>query len=216
MCHECIDYQPKLLKTLAFIISSLFVITSYSRDLHLEPMLGSKSIELHKPIIYGDDTVKITTFKLYISFQHKSHYPTYLFDIEKTPSCTIPEHSERLQFGIDSMQTINTDFSGALDPIHGMFWTWNAGYINCKIEGIFTHANNVRTEFQLHLGGYRFPHATAHVMNIPKGKKDIQIEIDIKPALDQMMKEGKQRIMMPGKDAKVLSDLLYSSIRISY
>ncbi|MFZ9761039.1 MAG: MbnP family protein [Candidatus Kapaibacteriota bacterium] len=199
------------------IFFSLFLIygSLSAREITIKPFISNQPLVLHKAMLDSDHTVQISTFKVYVCSITDIDTKVHLLELEQNFSFTISDVKQTLMFGIDSNQTVNTTFSDALDPIHGMFWTWNAGYINCKIEGIYTHANNVITEFQLHLGGYRFPDATSHVINIPKGKKDIQIEIDIKPALDQMMKEGKQRIMIPGKDAKVLSDLLYSSIRIS-
>ena len=186
-----------------------------AREITIKPFISNQPLVLHKAMLDSDHTVEISTFKVYVCSIKELEKKVHLLELEENFSFTISDDKQTLIFGIDSNQTVNTTFSDALDPIHGMFWTWNAGYINCKIEGIFTHANNVRTEFQLHLGGYRFPHATAHAILLPKSEKDINIELDIQPCLDYMIKQKVFKVMMPGKDAKVLSDRLYSSIRIS-
>jgi len=53
-----------------------------------------------------------------------------LLNMEETLTCSIPNDVETLSFGLDSIDNVQTSFEGALDPIHGMFWTWNAGYVN--------------------------------------------------------------------------------------
>ena len=44
---------------------------------------------------------------------------------------------DKLQFdiGIDSVTNVSGALGGALDPTNGMYWTWQNGYINFKMEG---------------------------------------------------------------------------------
>ena len=35
-----------------------------------------------------------------------------------------------------------------------MYWAWNSGYINFKLEGTSDKCNTRKNEFQFHLGGY--------------------------------------------------------------
>lgn len=39
--------------------------------------------------------------------------------------------------GVDSVKNISGAQAGALDPVNGMFWDWNSGYIYFKHEGAF-------------------------------------------------------------------------------
>jgi hypothetical protein len=61
----------------------------------------------------------------------------------------------RFQMGIDSADQTRGAQSGALDPARGMFWTWNSGYINVKIEGFSPISTQPSHIFEYHIGGYR-------------------------------------------------------------
>ena len=54
--------------------------------------------------------------------------------------------------GIDSLTNVAGILTGALDPRNGMYWSWQSGYINLKIEGDIRSKNS--KSFQYHIGGY--------------------------------------------------------------
>jgi hypothetical protein len=54
--------------------------------------------------------------------------------------------------GVDSITHESGIMTGDLDPIQNMYWTWQAGYINSKIEGKW-----MGLPIQLHLGGFQYP-----------------------------------------------------------
>ena len=61
---------------------------------------------------------------------------------KKIPFTGIPKGkytSISFTIGIDSLHNCSGAQSGTLDPVNGMFWTWNTGYIFLKLEG---HANS--------------------------------------------------------------------------
>jgi len=58
----------------------------------------------------------------------------------------------RFLVGIDSTRNVSGAQTGALDPVNGMFWTWNSGYIFMKLEGSSTV--NGGTNFIYHVGGF--------------------------------------------------------------
>ncbi len=66
----------------------------------------------------------------------------------------------RMQMGVDSADQTQGAQTGALDPIHGMFWTWNSGYVTAKIEGRSNFSTQPFHAITYHLGGYRSPNAT--------------------------------------------------------
>ena len=47
--------------------------------------------------------------------------------------------------------------SGALDPVNGMFWAWNTGYIFLKLEGNSSYSKSPAGIFEFHIGGYKQP-----------------------------------------------------------
>lgn len=59
-----------------------------------------------------------------------------------------------LIIGVDSILNVSGAQSGALDPLNGMFWTWNSGYIMAKLEGNTPLANTPNNAFQYHIGGF--------------------------------------------------------------
>ena len=58
---------------------------------------------------------------------------------------------------MDSIDNCSGAQSGALDPINGMFWSWNTGYIFLKLEGIAEASNSPLSLFEYHIGGYSYP-----------------------------------------------------------
>ena len=59
--------------------------------------------------------------------------------------------------GVDSARNVSGVQSGALDPVKGMFWTWNSGYIYTKLEGTSPSSSQVNGKFEYHIGGFRWP-----------------------------------------------------------
>jgi hypothetical protein len=55
--------------------------------------------------------------------------------------------------GVDSTRNVSGSKTGALDVSHGMFWSWNTGYIFVKAEGTSPDAPN--NSFSYHIGGFK-------------------------------------------------------------
>jgi hypothetical protein len=76
-----------------------------------------------------------------------------------------------LYIGVDSTRNVSGAQTGALDPLNGMFWTWNSGYIMAKLEGsspLSTSPNNALT---YHIGGYKVNENALRQLsfNLPSG-----------------------------------------------
>jgi hypothetical protein len=56
--------------------------------------------------------------------------------------------------GVDSIDNCSGAQSGALDPMNGMFWTWNSGYIFFKLEGYSPQSKADINRIEHHIGGY--------------------------------------------------------------
>ena len=56
------------------------------------------------------------------------------FSVKDVP----PGNYKTLSFiiGVDSLRNCSGLQEGALDPVKGMFWAWNTGYIFLKLEGL--------------------------------------------------------------------------------
>ncbi len=81
-------------------------------------------------------TVKLPNYELINAFDAA----TQSFKLADVPNGDYTE----IQFylGIDPVQNHNGAQEGDLDPIHGMIWTWQTGYVFFKHEGNFTPAGS--------------------------------------------------------------------------
>ncbi|WP_207495952.1 MbnP family protein [Aridibaculum aurantiacum] len=57
--------------------------------------------------------------------------------------------------GVDSVRNVSGTQSGDLDPVKGMFWTWNSGYVMAKLEGTSPVSPAPANSLSLHIGGFR-------------------------------------------------------------
>ena len=57
--------------------------------------------------------------------------------------------------GVDSQANAGGVNTGDLDPMLGMFWTWNTGYIDARLEGGSDSAHAPAHRFTWDVGGYR-------------------------------------------------------------
>ncbi len=116
-----------------------------------------------------NDTLTFTTMKYYMSnFELKStdgtwwkHPESYFLVDADDPSSMqlslsgVPEGGYtdvRFVMGVDSTRNVSGAQTGALSTSHGMFWSWNTGYIMIKAEG--TSPNSSSGSFAYHLGGF--------------------------------------------------------------
>jgi hypothetical protein len=67
--------------------------------------------------------------------------------------------------GVDAGQVDEGAQTGALDPAHGLFWSWNSGYIFCLLEGESPASTETANIFQYHVGGYKEDAANAMLVN---------------------------------------------------
>ncbi|MCP4520896.1 MAG: hypothetical protein GY827_04255 [Cytophagales bacterium] len=105
--------------------------------------------------------------------------------------------------GVDSSQTLQGVMEGDLDPIKGMFWTWQTGYINFK----FDYYNEQETKKSFHIGGYRKMHNSVYrvTIDIPQGKKLKGLSFDVQAFLEFVKSKNITSIMSPGEKAVLIS-----------
>ncbi len=56
--------------------------------------------------------------------------------------------------GVDSLKNVSGAQTAALDPLNGMFWTWNSGYIMFKMEGSSPQSSVINNKMEYHIGGF--------------------------------------------------------------
>jgi hypothetical protein len=63
--------------------------------------------------------------------------------------------------GLDSLKNVSGALEGPYDPLLGMYWAWNTGYINFKLKGTANWIPNLKNDFEFHIGGYRAPYGAS-------------------------------------------------------
>ncbi len=78
--------------------------------------------------------------------------------------------------GVDSLNNCNGAQSGDLDPVNGMFWSWNTGYIFLKLEGKSPASKSTGNIFEYHIGGYKSPNNCIRTVTIDLKKTPLVIQ----------------------------------------
>jgi len=142
--------------------------------------LNINNVANGKPLILGatgsyttanSDTFSVSLLKYYISNVSLTNsagqtvtVPESYFLIDQSDSLSrfitlqnIPVNDYTaisFMIGIDSTKNVSGAQSGALDPLKGMFWDWNSGYIMAKMEGISPQSGSNLKLITYHIGGY--------------------------------------------------------------
>lgn len=208
------------------LILHLFLLLVYrgtaQTQLNFEPVMGAERIRLNEKIEDEGNWIEISALRFYISdmkvysgrtsWQYPVRY--LLIDLEQPSSLILkdlPQKIDSLTFtiGVDSTTNVSGILDGALDPINGMYWAWNSGYINFKLEGKTSLSINTKKDFEFHLGGYLPPFQTVQNKTIiPNPNSDLIIQIDLRPFISSIDWSREPNIMIPGEQAKLLSEVL--------
>lgn len=178
------------------------------------------------------DTVRFSLFKCYIShlvlsndhtrvWEEKESYHLLNGAIPKTLFLNLESETKSFNtisfcIGIDSQTNISGARGGVLDPMKGMYWTWQSGYINFKLEGIASSINTRNHDFHYHIGGYEQPFQTIQTIELKKNSGDsiVIIAIDLKHYFEHIAFREMPNIMSPGKEAVKLSAAFAKSFKI--
>ena len=208
------------------------LITGYGQttsiNITFQPSISNEYIELNTLYSLSDSSMMdITTCRFYVSnFTFYSNNKlvseqkgAFLIDLENPESLqlTFPisgVDSVRFNLGIDSSTNVAGILEGDLDPINGMYWTWNSGYINSKIEGTFTKTNGVKIPFEYHLGGYLPPYPTLQTLTFNCEKSEKIVKLDLSQFISSLEIEQCNNVMIPGPKAVELSKLLTKCFKI--
>ena len=195
------------------------------------PSFGNSKLVLDSAYkLTATDSIKITALRFYISnielmdngktvWKDAAVFRLMDIDNEKSLMVTIPSTISfsklKYNIGIDSTTNVSGALGGDLDPTKGMYWTWQSGYINFKLEGTSNLCKTRHNEFQYHLGGYQAPFnnlQTVFVNDI--SNKQIEILLDIQKLMNQLNLTQQHHIMSPGQEAMDFSGKIINSLSI--
>ena len=169
------------------------------------------------------DTLEIEVFRFYISnikfqysdataFSEENSY--HLIDIENSNSLRIPitKKSDKtiskliFSVGIDSLASVSGAMSGDLDPTKGMYWAWQSGFINMKIEGKSSSCKTRKNAFQFHIGGYMKPNYALRTIELKPINSNLEVNVDVSELFKFIKLSENNSIMIPGEKAMELAD----------
>lgn len=171
--------------------------------------------------VKGPERIVLEALRFYISgigllqndsLVWKESNSYHLYDLEEAKGMRLPVPSSvtynriRFYIGIDSLTNVSGAMGGELDPVKGMYWTWQSGYINFKAEGRSSASTHPKKEFQLHLGGYENPHNALRQITLSiHPQSDIDVYFDLPQFLQAAELAKRSHIMSPGPEAVKLS-----------
>lgn len=183
--------------------------------------LNNSTLKTGEKIQLMNDTswIQIDELKFYVQYSPffsdenvNGNSVIHLIDVNDSLTYQLPftedgSHSNstfQFAIGIDSISTMQTQFSGALDPSLGMYWAWNTGYIHFKMEGKSNLSKYRNNEFQLHIGGYVGKNNTQRWLEpkiqLEDGKPKLIFDLT-KFAVETVNLRESPMIMIPGVEA---------------
>lgn len=202
------------------------VVISFSAELE------NYEFQLAESFNWENEAVSITTLKYYISnfelkyeghavYQDKARVQLidYAIAESKQIRLEIPEYVKfdevTCNLGIDSAMNVSGALDGDLDPTKGMYWTWQSGYVNFKMEGFSSAIASKDEKFMFHLGGYLSPSLAFQTLNF---SVDSPSKINFVLELDQLLNtidfSENTSIMSPSSKAVKLSEKVAQSIHV--
>jgi hypothetical protein len=212
----------KAKKIIVFILLGIFTnsVAQNAVKVHCRVVYDKEVFRINKwYLVSGTDSIRFEILKFYISDlkllknnKVVAEDPKRFHLIDFIDTIAIPLFTfndvkfDELTFdlGIDSITNVSGAMGGDLDPMRGMYWTWQSGYINLKLEGFSAKSG----KFEFHLGGYQFPfNALQHVRLKVRGDNNSTVNLDIKKFIDQLT-DTKKQVMSPSAEAVKLSHLI--------
>jgi hypothetical protein len=184
-------------------------------------------------VVFKNEDLEIETFKCYISnvefydgtkkvYTEKNSF--HLLDVADASSLKLHLDGSKdvsfssIQFniGIDSTMNVTGAFEEDLDPTNGMYWTWQSGYINFKLEGTADICPARNNRFQFHVGGYQGEFNSLQKVVLPVDDSDeIHIYIDVDELLAPIDLATNYQLMSPNEQAVEMAELLASVFKIA-
>jgi len=200
-----------------------------------QPQINSEPLKLGRSYYISEleDSVSIEKLKFYIAeltlsnaeMTHVHSSPaTFLIDMEDSASlqrsCAIPKgvSYQKLSFslGLDSAIQCSGAKGGELDPTRGMYWSWQSGYINLKLEGTSNSCPARNHLIQYHIGGFQSPYNTEQSIVFEYDHSpSILITMDLNKLLTEKNITKNFQIMSPNQKAMDFAKNLPDLFRIS-
>lgn len=209
-------------------------LTSTTKTLTFKAEINGQALQLNKNYFFNSikDSISIYQLKFYISsislsrgneIKTKPSDQYFLIDfddalsLERTISIDTFNDFNRICFtiGVDSIKQYQGAHGGDLDPSLGMYWSWQSGYINFKLEGNSNKCPSRDNSFQFHIGGFQAPFNSIQNVNLPLAKEEkIILTLDLNKILSPQYISKDYKIMSPNQKAMDFASKLPSLFRL--
>jgi len=200
------------MKFYLFLVVVLNFLQAFGqKTISIIPTHNSERIVLDESYFKEENSssVQFTEFKLYIAVLSKKNQKAkeyHLIDLKNPETLKIildendNSNTTIIQFGIDSVTSVSGAMDDDLDPINNMYWTWQSGYINLKLEGTISTSTEKNQLFQYHIGGYSHPFNTSRLIEAHLKTNELFIPLDF--IFDNKNSQRPSTIMSPNNDAQ--------------
>jgi len=206
---------------LLFVFLLFSIENLLAQQIVFRVQLQGEDLELGEDYSLDKQSFTISTCKFYVSnlqFNGESLNNSYhLIDIANKESLTIAlpviqkkgNATFKCTLGVDSTKSVSGVFGDDLDPTNGMYWTWQSGYINAKIEGLSPTCPARKNKFQFHLGGYAYPYNTSRKVSLKLKKEgdNYIVLINLDYFFEEVDLSKSYQVMSPNTSAMKLSDI---------
>jgi endonuclease/exonuclease/phosphatase family metal-dependent hydrolase len=176
------------------------------------------------PLDYADSLLHVDLLKCYVGNielldinrqvigKDSAAYRLLDFSNRNSLNFSIPINSQkasyiRLTLGVDSVTNAAGVHCCALDPANGMYWSWQSGYIQFKLEG----KDKSGQALNLHLGGFSHAHMSSQTVDIPivrlvtlipilppeKRVQNLMIQLELSAFLEEVQTNKEYTLMSP-------------------
>lgn len=195
-------------------------------EISFQLLFDNLPLELAKQYPVSEkDTLTIDFLKFYISDitflkegtqVGKSKEKHHLIDAQHSliykALCTIKNKNfDTITFlvGLDSKTQEKGIQGGVLDPTSQMYWTWQNGFINFKLEGESSLCTTRKNKFQFHVGGFQEPYATSQEVSLKaKGAMPLLIKVEVASFFNAIDISQTNTVTSPNKNAVMVSKVL--------
>ena len=220
-----------LVSLFTFLFISISHLAAAQTEIIFNNLVGDRSLVLNDSLYenFAGEPFTVSKLRYYISDialvyddpkDIKKVYGIFLIDASKPESriIKIPRETGHLtgltfQIGVDSILNCSGAQSGALDPLNDMFWTWNSGYVNFKLEGSSPVSVADLGRIEQHIGGFKGTGKTMRTVNLKVNCRPfpvrIYVNVDINKywnGVNRFKIKNDPVLVTPGKEASLHAD----------
>ena len=186
---------------------------------------GQSVVTIHHQVTLGDAkvvlgewqksdsnvSIRIDNLRWYVSLPPAGKKGSKAWLLDLADSSSLDQQLSRplnnkisLLFGVDSAIQVGGVGTGALDPLRGMYWTWQTGYVQWKMEGAI-RVDGVESPLELHLGGFDGATKAQAMLSdylVYPTTNSVIAQWDLSPFIAQILDQKKYGVMSPSPIAR--------------